>query len=211
MVNLLVFKEHASEPHQGQSGREAYMAYAATVERARGPMGSKLLWTGDLGTPLLGGNGPRFEMAGLLEYASPRAFLAFATSGRSDTKARAAGLAGQWLLACTTEARAEAPDTDGPALLELVGDDDPASRAAWRHEVARRGGRPLWSGRVDQHVIGSASPAVRRVVLHALPDEAQIAELVASDAVRALRASGARPRPWWLFAARSADLLPGLR
>jgi hypothetical protein len=211
MVNLLAFKEHASQPHEGQSGREAYMAYAATVERAQGPMGSKLLWTGDLGAPLLGENGPRFEMLGLLEYANPRAFLAFATSGGSDTRARAAGLAGQWLLACTTDARAAASDEDGPALLELVGDDEPAWRATWRNEIARRGGRPLWSGRVDQHVIGTASPAVRRVVLHALPDEAQLAELVASDAVRALRASGARLRPWWLFAARSADLLPGLR
>ncbi len=211
MVNLLAFKEHASRPHEGRSGRAAYLTYAATVEHAQGSMGSKLLWTGDLGAPLLGGNGPRFEMAGLLEYASPRAFLAFATSGRSDTKARAAGLAGQWLLACTTEARAETPDVDGLALLELVGDDESAWRTRWRCEVARLGASPLWSGRVDQHVIGTASPAVRRVVLHALPDEAQLAALVASDAVRALRASEARPRPWWVFAARSADLLPGLR
>lgn len=211
MVNLLAFKEHASKPHEGRSGREAYLTYAATVEQTQGPMGSKLLWTGELDAPLLGGNGPRFEMVGLLEYASPRTFLAFATSGRSDTKARAAGLAGQWLLACTTEARAEALDADGPAVVELVGDDEPAWRATWRHEIARRGGRPLWSGRVDQHVIGTASPAVRRVVLHALPDAGQLAELGASDAVRALRESEARPQPWWAYAARSADLLPGLR
>jgi hypothetical protein len=211
MVNLLAFKDHASRPHEGRSGRETYMAYAATVEQAQGPMGSKLLWSGDLGVPLLGGNGPRFEMVGLLEYASPRAFLSFATSGRSDTKARAAGLAGQWLLACTTEARDESPNVDGPALLELLGDDASAWRTRWRNEIARHGGHLLWSGRVDQHVIGTASPAVRRVVLHALPDEGQLAALAASDAVRTLRASEARPRPWWVFAARSADLLPGLR
>lgn len=211
MLNLLAFKVKASEPHEGRSGREAYMTYAATVEHAQGSMGSKLLWTGDLEAPLDSRSGPPFEMAGLLEYASPRAFLSFATSGRSDTKARAAGLAGQWLLACTTEARAEATDVDGPALLELLGDDEPAWRTRWRNEIARHGGQPLWSGRVDQHVIGTASPPVRHVVLHALPDEGQLAELGASDAVRALRASAARPRPWWVFAARSADLLPGLR
>jgi hypothetical protein len=49
------------------------------------------------------------------------------------------------------------------------------------------------------------------VALHALPDETQLAELVASHTVRALRASEARPHPWWVLAARSADLLPGLR
>ena len=102
MVNLLVFKKTASKPHEGRSGREAYMTYAATVEREQGSMGSKLLWSGDLETQLIGRSDPRFEMAGLLEYGSPRAFLAFATAGRADTKARAAGLAGQWLLACTT-------------------------------------------------------------------------------------------------------------
>ena len=213
MVNLLVFKKTASKPHVGRSGRETYMTYAATVEHAQGSMGSKLLWSGDLQAQLTGATEPQFEMAGLLEYASPRAFLAFALSARSDTKARSAGLAGQWLLACTTEERAEAPeaDADGLALLELVGDAEPAWRTSWRNEITHRGGRLLWSGRVDQHVIGTASPAVRRVLLHALPDEAQSAELVTSDVVRALRASEARPRSWWLFAARSADLLPGLR
>ena len=33
MVNLLVFKKAASKPHEGRSGREAYVTYAATVER----------------------------------------------------------------------------------------------------------------------------------------------------------------------------------
>ena len=175
MVNLLAFKPNAGKPYEGRSGREAYMTYAATVEQAQGPMGSKLLWGGDLTRRSIGPSEPRFEMAGLLEYASPRAFLTFATSGRSNTKARAAGLAGQWLLACTTEARAEVPDGDASslALLELIGEGDAAWRTSWRNAIEARGGRLLWSGRVDQHVIGTSSPAVRRVVLHRLPDEAQ--------------------------------------
>ena len=65
-------------------------------------------------------------MVDLPEYAGPRAFHTFATSGRSDTKARAPARAGQCLLACTTEARTDAVDADGPALLELVGDRRPA-------------------------------------------------------------------------------------
>lgn len=213
MVNLLVFKKAASKPHEGRSGREAYMTYAATVERIQGSLGSRLLWSGDLEAQLIGGSEPRFEMAGLLEYTSPRAFLGFAFAGRSDGKARSAGLAGQWLLACTTVERAEAPDADanGLALLELVGDAEPAWRTSWRSEITRGGGRLLWSGRVDQRVIGAASPAVRRVVLHALPIGTQVAGFFASDPVQALRAEKARPRPWWVFAARSVDLLPGLR
>jgi len=213
MVNLLVFKKTASKPHEGRSGREAYMRYAATVEHAQGSMGSTLLWSGDLEAQLIGRSEPRFEMAGLLEYASPRAFLTFAASGRSDTRARAAGLEGQWLLACTTEEHTGVPDADveGPALLELVGDGEPAWRASWREAMEERGGRLLWSGRVDQHVIGTVSPPVKRMVLHSLPDETQLAELMASDVIRALRTSGARPLPWWVYAARSVDLLPGLR
>jgi len=211
MVNLLAFKPNAGKPYEGRTGRGAYMAYAATVEQTQGSMGSKWLWGGDLEAPLIGPSEPRFEMAGLLEYASPRAFLTFATSGRSDTKARAAGLEGQWLLACTTEEHAETPNADGPVLLELVGDGAPVWHANWRSAIEARGGHLLWSGRVDQHVIGASSPNVKRVALHRLPDEAQLAALLESDAVRALRASEARPRPWWVYSARSVDLLPGLR
>ena len=213
MVNLLAFKKTASKPHEGRTGREAYMTYAATVEHTQGSMGSKLLWSGDLEAELIGRSEPRLEMVGLLEYASPRAFLAFAISGRSDTQARAAGLAGQWLLACTTEERTEDrnADSEGLALVELAGDGETAWWTRWRDAIERRGGCLMWSGRVDQHVIGTALRPVKRVVLHAFPDEIQLAELMASDVVRALRASGARPHPWWVFAARSVDLLPGLR
>ncbi|MCP4503023.1 MAG: hypothetical protein GY822_24055 [Deltaproteobacteria bacterium] len=210
MVNLLVFKEKATEPHIGLSGREAYLRYAATVEQIQGPEGSKLLWSGDITQQLVGHSEPRFEVGALLEYASPGAFIKFAVGGKSDTKARAAGLEGQWLLACTTERVSDIPP-GGVGLVEIVGQSDNSSRPAWTAAVKTHGGREVWSGRVDQHVIGKASPAVERVVLHWLPDEEALTGLLTSDSFQRMKGDETLPRPWWVFSATTADLLPGLR
>ena len=202
MVNFLVFKGKATKPHEGLTGREAYMKYAASAVQAQDGMGSRFLWKGDISAQLVGTSVPRFEVGALLEYASPRTFLKYATTGKADTKARTAGLLGQWLLACTTEHSEEAPE-GGVVLLEVLGKGDGSWRASWLKSIESRGGRLVWSGRVDQHVLGDASPSIERVQVHWLPDQAAVANLLASDSVRSLLAGDTPTRPWWVFSATS--------
>ena len=68
MVNLLVFKDEATKPYEGITGRAAYQKYVETVVKIQGPMDSKLLWNGNVTDQLVGDSEPRFEVAALLEY-----------------------------------------------------------------------------------------------------------------------------------------------
>jgi uncharacterized protein (DUF1330 family) len=210
MVNLLVFKDEATKPYEGMTGREAYQKYVETVEKIQGPMGSTLLWNGDVTDQLVGDSEPRFEVAALLKYASPRAFAKFALTSDADTKARKAGLLGQWLLACTTERYEPAPP-GGVGLFELLGAGDDGWRAEWEHAIEAHGGQTVWVGRADQHVIGAAAPAVERVVLHWFADDAAVQRLMSSDAVASIRRQAQVPRPWWVFSVRTGELLKGLQ
>lgn len=203
MVNLVVFKDKATKPHEGLTGREAYMKYAASAVQAQEGMGSKMLWKGNISEQLIGTSEPCFEVGALLEYANPRTFINYATGGKADTKARTAGLLGQWLLACTTEHSEEAP-AGGVVLFEVIGMGDVSWRANWLKSIETLGGRLVWSGRVDQHILGKASPSIERVILHWLPDEA-VASLLASDSVRAFQAGDTPTRPWWVFSAQTEE------
>ena len=210
MVNLLVFKDEATKPYEGMTGREAYQKYVETVEKIQGPMGSKLLWNGDVTEQLVGDSEPRFEVAALLEYESPRAFAKFALTSDADTKARKAGLLGQWLLACTMERYEPAPPA-GVGLFEVLGAGDDVWRTEWERALEAHGAQTVWIGHVDQHVIGAAAPAVERVALHWFADDAASKRLMSSDAVASIRRQAQAPRPWWVFSIRTGKLLEGLR
>jgi uncharacterized protein (DUF1330 family) len=104
MLNLLRFKERASAPDEGASGREAYQRYAAEMRRLVEGRGGRFLWSGEVDSQVIGTGADGFQVAALVEYPSRKAFVEIATSPEVAAIGahRAAGLEGQWLLATTT-------------------------------------------------------------------------------------------------------------
>jgi len=132
MVNMLVFKDMASgEGFEGLTGREAYELYVEGLRDAQMAIDSRLIWAGSVQAQVVGSSDPIFQSMALLEYASPSAFLAFATQPGDNPEARSAGLEGQWLVPSTTlseggagsestgSAPEELPDID--TLVEATG------------------------------------------------------------------------------------------
>jgi uncharacterized protein (DUF1330 family) len=132
MVNMLVFKDMATgEGFEGLTGREAYALYAEGLRDAQAAIGSRLIWAGTVQAQVVGRSDPVFQSMALLEYASPTAFLGFATEPGDNPEARSAGLEGQWLVPSTTlgegdagseptgSAPEELPDID--ALVQTTG------------------------------------------------------------------------------------------
>jgi uncharacterized protein (DUF1330 family) len=106
MLNLLRFKERATSPDEGVSGREAYLRYGAAMKELVEARGGRFLWQGEVGSQVIGEGAEGFHVAALVEYPSRRAFVEIATSPEVAAIGvhRAAGLEGQWLLATTTRA-----------------------------------------------------------------------------------------------------------
>jgi len=103
MVNMLVFKDMATgEGFEGLTGREAYTLYAEGLRDAQMAIDSRLIWAGAVQAQVVGRSDPVFQSMALLEYASPTAFLGFATEPGDNPEARTAGLEGQWLVPSTT-------------------------------------------------------------------------------------------------------------
>ena len=103
MVNMLVFKDMATgEGFEDLSGRDAYQIYIEGLSEAQIAIGSRLIWAGQVQAQVVGSSDPVFQSMALLEYASPSAFLGFASSPGEAPEARSAGLLGQWLVASTT-------------------------------------------------------------------------------------------------------------
>ena len=132
MVNMLVFKDMATgEGFEGLTGREAYTLYTEGLRDAQMAIDSRLIWAGTVQAQVVGSSDPVFQSMALLEYASPAAFLGFATEPGDNPEARTAGLEGQWLVPSTTlgeggagsestgSAPEELPDID--ALVEATG------------------------------------------------------------------------------------------
>lgn len=215
MVNLLAFRPQAQgRRFAGMTGREAYLRYANSVEKVQAPLGSKMLLTANvteaLGLPA-GTQGPGFDAFALLQYASPLAFLRFALAGGSDTRARSAGLEGQWLFAATPqEDQTVAMPEGGELLVEVTGPcDDRASWRATRAEAHRPyGAVSVWRGRTDRQVLGRHTPRVREVAVTWFPDRSSLDDALA-------RSGHGRdpyaPVPWWAWCATPTHLLPGLR
>lgn len=104
MVNLLRFRERAEAPDEGLSGEEAYRRYAEKMAAFVESSGGRVLWSGRVGSQLIGAGGEGFHAVALVEYPSRRAFLGIAADPYVQEIGvhRAAGLEGQWLLAATT-------------------------------------------------------------------------------------------------------------
>jgi hypothetical protein len=107
MLNLLRFKERATQPDDGASGEEAYQRYGDAMRELVVARGGRVLWTGRVDSQVIGDGAEGFHVAALVEYPSRKAFVAIATSREVAEIGvhRAAGLEGQWLLATTTTPR----------------------------------------------------------------------------------------------------------
>jgi uncharacterized protein (DUF1330 family) len=96
MVNLLRFKP---------GGEAAYRRYATAMRRLVEDRGGRFLWSGRVTSQVVGSGGEGFEIVGLVEYPSRKAFVEIATSREVAEIGvhRAEGLEGQWLLATAAE------------------------------------------------------------------------------------------------------------
>ena len=104
MLNLLRFKERATDPDEGLTGQEAYQRYADEMIRFVESKGGRVIWSGRVDGQVIGDGAGGFQMAALMEYPSRKAFVEIATSREVAAIGvhRSAGLDGQWLLATTT-------------------------------------------------------------------------------------------------------------
>ena len=105
MLNMLKFKAEAESPHEGKSGRDAYMVYADAMREMVEAAGSRFLFSGTADLQVIGQSDSDFDVVALVEYPSKAAFLEVAFDPRVAEIGvhRAAGLEGQWLVACTEQ------------------------------------------------------------------------------------------------------------
>ena len=126
MVNMLVYKDTATgSGFEGLTGAEAYGLYVSGLSDAQAEIGSRMIWAGEVQAQIVGSSDPVFETVALLEYASPSAFIGFASSPGDAPQARSAGLRGQWLVASTSSEEGPpsttmAPPGGLPPTQELV-------------------------------------------------------------------------------------------
>jgi uncharacterized protein (DUF1330 family) len=108
MLNLLRFKERATEPDDGLTGQEAYQRYADEMVRFVTAKGGRMIWSGRVDSQVIGSEAEGFQMAALMEYPSRKVFVEIAMSPEVAAFGvhRSAGLEGQWLLATTTREEA---------------------------------------------------------------------------------------------------------
>jgi len=101
MLNVLRFKPRADGPDEGASGEEAYMRYADAMREIVESSGGRFVWMGRVESVVIGDDGARFDVVGLVEYPSRRKFVEIATSDRVRDIGvhRTAGLESQWLIA----------------------------------------------------------------------------------------------------------------
>ncbi len=105
MLNLLRFRERASAPDEGMSGREAYQRYGAGVRPLIERYGGEILWAGRVDRMVIGSCEEGFDAIALVRYPSRQKFLEMAADPELAQVSvhRAAGLEGQWLIAATDD------------------------------------------------------------------------------------------------------------
>ena len=186
MINMLSYKQQATGDYAHLTGEEAYEVYVKSVEKVQRPLGSRLLWSGQIRHDMAESKFPSFDAIGLLEYASSKAFLQANFKGKTNTKARSAGLRGQWLIAYTTLAEGELPDPDEEHVvrIELSGGLKQSPKTVKRWFDVRQstykgvGAKILWHGRCDHHILGTAKPEIEDVLVTWFPNPTALEEAV---------------------------------
>ena len=92
MINMLVYKN-----------RDSYKKYMHAIGNLMPDYGAKLVWMGEMVTPVIGENVPPFETVFLVQYPNQQAFLDMTSSDAylADKIHREEGLKSQWLIATT--------------------------------------------------------------------------------------------------------------
>ena len=127
-----------------------------------------------------------------MEYSSPRAFLKANFTVKTNTKARLAGLEGQWLIALTTIAEGVLPVhvSEHIVLIELSGGMKRNPEIANRWNEVRQstyqcfGAKILWRGRCDYHILGTAKPGIEDVLFTSFPNTITLEEAVLVSQVK---------------------------
>ncbi len=103
MLNLLKFNRHAEGSGGRVSGEESYRKYATQMRKLVESKGGRFIWAGRADSLVIGETDEEFDMVGLVEYPSRKAFVEIASSEevREIGGDRSAGLEQQWLIACT--------------------------------------------------------------------------------------------------------------
>jgi uncharacterized protein (DUF1330 family) len=76
MVNLLRFRERATEPDEGATGAEAYRRYAEAAAPFLARAGGRLLAAVECEEGVIGAEVPEWDLVALVSYPSRAAFLA---------------------------------------------------------------------------------------------------------------------------------------
>ncbi len=102
MLNLLKFNERAEGDEEG-SGADAYGRYADKMRGIVEGQGGRFLWMGRADSQVIGESDVDFDVVAIVEYPNREAFVKIASSPEVAEIGthRSAGLAGQWLIACT--------------------------------------------------------------------------------------------------------------
>ena len=216
MINMLSYKQQATGDYAHLNGQEAYEVYVSSVVKVQGPLGSRMLWSGQVRHDMAESKFPSFDAIGLLEYASPKAFLQANFKGKTNTTARSAGLKGQWLIAATTVTEGELPDTaeEHVVLIELSGGlkQSPETVKRWfdvRQSTYKGvGAKTLWHGRCDHHILGTAKPEIEYVLVTWFPNPTLLEEAVHGPQRKEQKKN---IRPYLTYTASSIDLLPEFR
>lgn len=216
MINMLSYKQQATGDYAHLTGEEAYEVYSKSVEKVQKPLGSRLLWSGQIRHDMGESKFPSFDAIGLLEYASPKAFLQANFKGKTKTKARSAGLKGQWLIASRTLAEGESPDPDEEhvVMIELSGgmNQNPKTVKRWfdvRQSIYKEvEAKTIWHGQCDHHILGTAQPEIEDVLVTWFPNPTALEEAALGSQRKVHEKS---IRPYLTYIASSIDFLHELR
>lgn len=183
MVNFLKYKPQATRKYSHLSGRDAYKEYAKSIEIAQAPLGSKLLWAGDVDKSHLNANMPEFDSIALLQYSSPINFAKFVIQKKSNTGARLAALEGQWLFPSTTkDYNPLTASANNHVLVQAISQS--VQSQSIQSALDDTLGKLVWHGQCDRQVLGTVTPAIKSFRVMAFPDEAHLEQFeIASQAL----------------------------
>lgn len=188
MSNFLHFRNKATSGRfSGMTGKEAYSVYAESAMMAQSTMGSRIIWASEDVKKIAGSGAPSFESIAFLEYAKPKTFLKFAIFGDYDSKARSAGLKGQWLLASTTIEECASKSLVGVAIVEIFSikggkkGENPDWFDAWKKVKLENEGVIVWEGSADNQPIGYATKTPSIIVVTQFSDLQALQSALASD------------------------------
>ena len=194
MSNFLQFREKAKfRRFSGMTGEEAYSVYGESAIKAQSTMGSRMIWASENVEKIAGSGAPNFQAIAFLEYASPKSVLKFAIFADYDSRARSAGLEGQWLLASTTLEERVEKSSSGVAMVEVFSikavskNRNPDWYDAWKEVKLQTGGVIVWEGSADSQLIGYAAKTPSMIAVTQFPDIESRQNILATEAATSIR------------------------